>query len=191
MKKNKIITVREFVNKYNSLQNDKLKENLIDSIIKRRYAPILEKRAALEIAFKKCLYEKDGIEYIDSFLVQVGLMQVVLSLYTNLNTKHEKDDEDTVFTDYDLLMENEIYPIIMYKIGERDIKELMNIYASIEETFMNQQNFETYFAKQITRFGELTSSTLSPLLKVLIDNIKNIDEKKLEEIINKLENRIL
>lgn len=190
--KNKM-TVREFVEKYNSLQSDKTKENLIDSIIKRHYAPILEKRVALDIVFKKCLYEKDGVKYIDSFLVQIGLMQVILSLYTNLNTKHKedkKDEEDTVFTDYDLLMENGIYPIIMYKIGEIDIKELMNVYSSIEGTFINQQSFEAYLSKQITRFGELIGrvgdSGMEALAKVLEDEEKmNSLTKTLESVMKK------
>ena len=184
------MTVREFVEKYNKLVNDTIKENLINSIIKRHYAPILEKRAALEITFNKCIQEKDGIKYIDSFLVQIGLMQVVLSLYTNLNTVHRENEEDTVYTDYDLLMETGIYPIIMYKIGEKDIKELMNIYSSIEETFVNQQTFESYLAKQVTRFGKLIgrvgNSGIEALSKVLEDEeTMNSISNNFKEILNK------
>jgi hypothetical protein len=179
------MTVREFAEKYTKLQSDKTRENLIDSIIVRHYAPILKKRSALELIFEKCVQEKDGIKYIDSFLVQIGLMQAVLVLYTNLETKHKENEEDTIFTDYDLLMETGIYPIIMYKIGEKDIKELMNIYSSIEETFMNQQTFEAYLAKQVTRFGELfgrvSGSGLEAVAKVLED------EEKMKPLIDMLE----
>lgn len=184
------MTVRDFVEKYNKLANDTIKENLIDSVIKRHYAPILEKRAALEIAFNKCIQEKDGVKYIDSFLVQIGLMQVILSLYTDLNTKHKENDKDNIFTDYDLLMETGIYPVIMYKIGEKDIKELMSVYSSIEETFMNQQTFEAYLAKQVTRFGELfgrvSGSGMEALAKVLADEEKmNSLMKTLEDVMKK------
>jgi hypothetical protein len=73
-------------------------------------------------------------------------------------------------------METGIYPIIMYKIGEKDIKELMSVCSSIEETFMNQQTFEAYLAKQVTRFGELfgrvSNSGLEAIAKVLEDEDK-------------------
>lgn len=176
MSDTKKITVKEFVKKYNALSNDKLKESQIDSVIKRNYAPILEKRAVLEAAFEKSIQEKDGIKYVDSVLAQIGLFCAVLTLYTTLDYKHTEEDTDNVFTDYDLLMESGIYPVVMYKVGERDIKELMNIYSSIEETFMNQQTFEAYLAKQVTRFGELFgrvgSAGMEAIAKVLNDDEK-------------------
>lgn len=182
-KKDKI-AIKDFVHKYNALTNDKLKENQIDSIIKRHYAPITEKKAALDLILEKCIKEKDGVEYIDSFLMQVGLMSVVLSLYTNL------DCDGNMFDYYDLLMETGIYPVIMYKIGEKDIKELMGICSSVEETFMNQQSFEAFLAKQITRFGELLgrvgSSGMEALAKVLENEEKmNALTKTLEGIMKK------
>ena len=84
-------------------------------------------------------------------------------------------------------METGIYPIIMYKIGEKDIKELMNIYSSIEETFVNQQTFESYIAKQVTRFGELIGriggSSMEALAKVLDDEeIMNMVTDKLKKL---------
>lgn len=181
------MTVREFVEKYNSLQGEKTKEALIDSVIERHYAPILKKRATLELIFEKCIKEKDGVQYIDSFLVQLGLMQAVLILYTNLETKHVEGEPDNIFTDYDLLMETGIYPIIMFKIGEKDMKELMSISASIEETFMNQQTFEAYLSKQVTRFAELFGrvggSGMEALARVLEDEDKmNKITKTLEKI---------
>lgn len=193
MNKENKMTVREFVEKYNNLQSEKAKENLIDSIIVRHYAPILKKRSALELIFEKCIQEKDGVKYIDSFLVQLGLMQAVLVLYTNLETKHTENEEDTIFTDYDLLMETGIYPIIMFKIGERDIKELMNIYSSIEETFMNQQTFEAYLAKQVTRFAELFGRVggagFEAVAKILEDDEKiNVITSKLTGVIDKNKN---
>ena len=184
------MTIREFVEKYNKLTSDTAKENLINSIIERHYAPILKKRAALELIFNKCIKEKDGIEYIDSFLVQIGLMQAVLSLYTNLETKHKETDNDTIFTDYDLLMENGIYLVIMYKIGEQDIKELMNVYSSVEETFLNQQNIESYIAKQVTRFGELIGTVSNSGMERLSEVLKNEDTmnfiaNKFKEVVDK------
>lgn len=175
----KKITVKEFVDKYNKLSSEELKEKQIDNIIKRHYAPITEKKAALDIIFKKCIQEKDGIEYVDKFLMQVGLMSVVLSLYTNI------DCNGNMFENYDLLMENDIYPLIMYKIGERDIKELMSIYSSVEETFMNQQSFEAYLAKQVTRFGELIGRVGGAGMEALSKTLE--DEDKMKELSKVLE----
>ena len=174
------ITIKDFVKKYSALTNDSLKEKQIEGIIKRHYAPITEKKAALDLIFEKCIQEKDGIEYVDSFLMQVGLVSVVLSLYTNL------DCNGNMFENYDLLMEDGIYPIIMYKIGEKDINELMSVYSSVEETFANQQNFEAFLAKQVTRFGELVGhiggSGMEALAKILND------DKKMESLMKTLEN---
>ena len=176
---NKKITIKDFVKKYNALTNDKLKENQINSIIKRHYSPITEKKAALDLILKKCIKEKDGIEYIDSFLMQVGLMSVVLSLYTNL------DCNGNMFENYDLLMETGIYPIIMYNIGEKDIKELMSVCSSVEETFINQQSFEAFLAKQVTRFGELFGRVSSSGMEALANTLGN--EEKMKSLINVLE----
>jgi hypothetical protein len=116
--------------------------------------------------------------------MQVGIMSVVLSLYTNL------DCNGNMFDNYDLLMETGIYPIIIHKIGEKDIKELMNIWSSVEETFMNQQSLEAFLAKQVTRFGELlgrvSGSGMEALAKVFEDEEKmNLLTKTLEETMKK------
>ena len=178
------ITIEDFVKKYNALTNDTLKEKQVDGIVKRCYAPIAEKKAALDLILKKCIQEKDGVEYIDSFLMQVGLMSVVLSLYTNL------DCNGNMFENYDLLMETGIYPVIVRKIGEKDIKELMKVHAAVEETFMNQQSFEAFLAKQVTRFGELFGrvggSGMEALAKILEDEEKmNSLTKTLEKVVKK------
>lgn len=187
----KKMTVKEFVDKYNKYNNQDLKLKFLDSIITRKYAPVLEKRVVLSNIFSKCILEKDGVEYVDRFLTQFNLMFAVLTLYTNLNCIHsEEDGTDDMnnFDDYDLLMENEIYPIILYQIGEREIKELMNIYSSIEETFLNQQSTEAYIAKQVTRFGtllgELSGSGLKQLAEILNDN------DKMDEVTDKLSNTV-
>lgn len=172
------IAVKDFVKKYNALTNDTLKEKQIDSIIKRHYVPVVEKRAAAEVIIEKSTQEKDGIEYIDSFLSKVGLMSAIISLYTNL------DCNGNIFENYDLLMEDGIYPIIMYKIGEKDIKEFMSILASVEETFISQKSFEAFVAKQVTRFGalfgQLAGSGLESLSTVLGD------EEKMKQAVGKL-----
>ena len=176
-KKDKI-AIKDFVHKYNALTNDKLKENQIDSIIKRHYVPVVEKRAAAEVVLEKSIHEKDGIEYIDSFLSQVGLMSAIISLYTKL------DCNGNVFENYDLLMESGIYPLIMYKIGEKDIKEFMNIFASVEETFMHQQSFEGFLAKQFTRFGELFGALAGTGMESLAVILS--DEEKMKNVIGNL-----
>lgn len=177
VKENKI-PIKDFVKKYNALANDKLKEDQINKVIKRHYVPVVEKRAASDVILEKSIHEKDGIEYIDSFLSQIGLTSAILSLYTNL------DCNGNIFDNYDLLMETGIYPVILYKIGEKDIKELMRIYSSVEETFINQQSFEGFLAKQVTRFGGLfgmiAGSGMESLSKVLSD------EEKMKNIIENL-----
>lgn len=172
------IAVKDFVKKYNALTSDKLKESQIDNIIKYHYAPILRKKAAADLIVKNSIQEKDGIEYIDSFLSQVGLMSAIVSLYTNL------DCSGNVFDNYDLLMETGIYPIILYKVGEKDIKEFMSIFASVEETFVRQQSFESYIAKQITRFGELFGGIAGSGLESLSTVLNN--EEKMKDLIGKL-----
>lgn len=175
---NKKIKIKDFVKKYNALTNDKLKENLINSIIKRHYVPVVEKRAASDVVLEKSIHEKDGVQYIDSFLSQIGLTSAILSLYTNL------DCNGNIFDNYDLLIKTGIYPVILYKIGENDIKEFMRIYSSVEETFVNQQSFEGFLAKQVTRFGELfgalAGTGMESLAKVLSD------EEKMKSMIENL-----
>ena len=161
------MTVQEFVKKYNELSSEATREALIDRIITRKYAPIVEKRAALDLILEKCIQEKDGVEYIDSFLMQVGFMSVVVSLYTSL------DFSGNIFDNYDLLMKDSIYPIIMYKVGKQDIKELMKVRASVEETFANKHTWESYLASQVTRFGELIGTVGGQGLEALAKTLEN------------------
>lgn len=188
----KKMTVKEFVDKYNAYKNEDLKVKLINSIITRKYAPVLEKRVVLNNIFEKCILEKDGIEYVDNFLTQFNLMFAILTLYTNLNCLHSAEDgiDDGMnnFDDYDLLMENDIYPVILYQIGEKEIKELMNIYSSIQETFMNQQTTEAYIAKQLTRFGTLLGTFADVGMKQLSEVLNN--DEKMDEVTDKIKDKI-
>lgn len=185
----KKMTVKEFVDKYNAYKNEDLKVKLINSIITRKYAPVLEKKIVLDNTFEKCILEKDGIQYMDNFLIQFNLMFAILTLYTDLNCLHSAEDgtdDMNNFDDYDLLIENDIYPVILYKIGEKEIKELMNIYSSIQETFMNQQTTEAYIAKQVTRFGTLLGAFADSGIKQLSETLN--DDKKMNKVVDKFKN---
>lgn len=54
----KKILITEFVNHYNTLQNDTLKQKYVASVVKRKYVPILEKKALLQFMCKKSVVDK-------------------------------------------------------------------------------------------------------------------------------------
>lgn len=168
---NKKYTIKEFVEKFEKLSSDQLKENMIKSIISREYAPVLEKKVVLDAMFEKSLMEKDGIKYVDKFLLNINMTFAILCLYTTF--QFDKDG-GVLFDDYDLLVKHNIFDIILMKIGKREISELTNIVNNIEETFDNMHTFEAYIAGQITRFstmaGIVTKSGYEQLNKTLNDD---------------------
>ena len=184
------MTVKEFVEKYNTLSNETLKNKLVQEIVKKEYVPILKKRLVLENMLKKSILEdKNGVRYIDMFVSKLNFTCVVLALYTNLDLTKENDYD--VYNDYDLLVSNDILPKIMEEINQDEINRLLSINKQIMDTFYNKEKTtEAFINRAITQCTTVLGSMLNAglehyaqedsdysgakNLKTIIENFKEI-----------------
>lgn len=186
----KTITVREFVKKYNALTSDKLKEDLVKTIIKNKYVPYEVKVAICEKIVETVFYIKtkdnSGIErrkmHINSPAKYMLYCLNIIDNYTGL-----KVDFDNSLDEFNLLNSNGCIDIIFKYVSDREVNEFRKILEMVENDLMqNEYETHTFIRNQVERFGELTSATLSPLLNILIEKMENLDEKKIEKIFNKI-----
>ena len=174
----KLVNIQKFVKDYVQLQDISLKQKMVEGIITRNYSPILEKKVVLQNLFDKAIFEEDGIQYVDSFLLHVNKTHGILALYTNLDIKKNEKSETNGFDDYDDLIESGAFDMILGLIGTREINEFNIVLKHIEETFYNKQTTENFIAKQVTRFGNLISFGLGSGLEQLSEILKDKDMMK-------------
>lgn len=182
----KKITVKEFVDKYNTLLGTDEHEYYFKSIIRRTYAPILEKKVVLQTLLKKSILKNEyDVEYLDLFLSRVNTTIAILLLYTNLDIKKNDQSEENAFDDYDMLKESGLFDRICECIGEAEMTELGTINGLIIDTYLSQKQDPKYFiSSNISRI----SRSLSPVLKSGFEQLAKVlnDNDKLEKISNKI-----
>lgn len=182
----KKITVKEFVDKYNTLLGTDEHEDYFKSIIRRTYAPILEKKVVLQTLLKKSILKNEyDVEYLDLFLSRLNTTIAILLLYTNLDIKKNDQSEENAFDDYDMLKESGLFDRICECIGEAEMTELGTINGLIIDTYLSQKQDPKYFiSSNISRI----SRSLSPVLKSGFEQLAKVlnDNDKLEKISNKI-----
>lgn len=172
------MTVKEFVDKYNVLTNEALKNKMVKTVVIHNYVPVLKKRALLEDMLQKSIVEdKNGTRYIDMFVSKINFTCVVLALYTNLDLS-KKNDYD-VYNDYDLLVSSNALSEIMKEINQDEINRLLSINEQIMDTFYNKEKTtEAYVNKVVTQFTTVFGSMCNSGLEQLIQLAENEEDKK-------------
>jgi hypothetical protein len=75
--------------------------------------------------------------------------------------------------------------LIFEYIPDREVKEFRKILHMVEgDLIQNKYETHAFISDQVERFGELTSTTLAPLLQSLIEQVENLDEKKVDKIVS-------
>lgn len=182
----KKITVKEFVDKYNSLETEE-QEIYFNSIIYRKYAPVLEKKVVLQTLLNKSIIKNEyDVDYLDLFLSRINTTIAILLLYTNLDIKKNDQSEENAFDDYDLLKENGLFDKICECIGETEMTELGTINGLIIDTYLTQKHDPKYFiSSNIARVSKI----ITPAVKSGLEQIANV--LKDNENMDKVSNRII
>ena len=160
------MTVKEFVDKYNETKSQNERLDLVKSIIRRNYSPVLEKKMALQIMLKKTVVVSPTNEmFLDMFLSKINFIMAILVLYTDLDIVKKEDDKKTNFDDYDLLQQNGLIEIICSCIGEEEINELTMVQDALFETFYNEHcSTSACISKQVFKLSEMLTSLVDPAL---------------------------
>ena len=184
------MTILEFVNKYNEQDSFVAKDELIQSVIKRKYVPVLEKQVVLQQFLDKSITTGAyGVKYINSFLSKINIVVAILLLYTNLDLSKTANSETNSFDDYDTLMEYGLIDKIYEKISNEELKELKSIYDGIIKDFEKEfKTVESYMSKQVEKFATIFGSAIAPGLEHLASAIG--DENKMSKYLNQIKSFI-
>lgn len=173
----KRITVDEFVQEFKNLSTNEEKENYAKSVLKRTYAPIIEKRVVLDTLLTKAIVkDENNTRFIDQLLVKVNMVLAIILLYTDLRCAYSSNEETrTGFDDYDDLRESEAINCISFLIGESEMKELAQVQESLLQTFYNRHSSTEAFVNR-------TLANLEIVFKSFENSGQSIVEKMMKQI---------
>lgn len=189
----------EFVEKYNNMANNTLKEQLLSKIKITPYVSIIKKDAYAQLIVDKTTFEQeayDGVtKYrktdkirVNSVAQYVQFCRAVIELYTDLKI----DDDDKGFIKgYDALKSSGLLDILMVGSDKADplipmseLSEFKTILTMKQsDTQFNETTTQAFISKQIGRISDLANATLTPLMDVVSKKLDEIPKEDLDKVI--------
>lgn len=186
------MTVKEFVDKYNSFNNDTLKEKYIKEIVKDTYVSFTEKQAICNKIVKATMHRtiNDGknekeIFYSDSanryLLFQIWLIQS----YTDIEFSNEENGMAGI-KEFELLDQYGLNDLIISNIPEREMTNFKVILdMKTDDASINENNFISYVDTKldaiklfIDTFGDSIMTILNdPKVLEMLQSIQEDNEK--------------
>ena len=182
------ISISKFVDGYNQLTNDQLKDKYVKGHIKTTYVPILQKKLILEMMNEKAVVETP-IKYIDMMVSKLNVVMAILVLYTDLEPDKQTNEDGTTtpltWEAYDALKSSGLYGKILDAIGE-DLNELMSVQDQILNSWhMANTSTEAY----VNNIIDTASRRLGISVELLLDKLTDIleDDAKTKKVTTMLE----
>lgn len=188
------ISISKFVDGYNKLTNEQLKDKYIKEHIKTKYAPILQKKLILEMMNEKSVVDSPT-KHIDMMVSKLNVVMAILVLYTDLEPDKQTTEDGTTtpltWEAYDALKSSGLYGKVLDVIGE-DLNELMSVQEQVLNSWhMANTSTEAYVNNIIDtvsrRFGISMELVLDKLTNILEDDAKT---KKVTTMLEKLSKKI-
>lgn len=171
--------IREFVEKYNAIATDRLKEDYLkDNLHIKTYLPFLTKVTLADKLAKVTTLDKDTDNVnVKSDVNYLLFCRMIVEQYADLQV-----DTEGFYEEYDLLNESGLLDKIMQMIPEKEIAEFkMLCDMKKEDTIFNMGTPKAYINQQIERITTIASVALKPILEKLVDEFENLDDKKIEK----------
>ena len=182
------VSISKFVDGYNKLTNQQLKDKYIKEHIKNTYAPILQKKLILEMMHEKSVVEFP-VKHIDMLVSKLNVVMAILVLYTDLEPDKQTNEDGTTtpltWDAYDVLKSSGLYGVLLDAIGE-DLNELM----SVQDQILNSWHMEnTSTEAYVNNIIETVSRRFGISIDLLLDKLVEIldDEKKMKKLTTTLE----
>nr|DAO12250.1 MAG TPA: hypothetical protein [Bacteriophage sp.] len=191
----------EFVEKYNDMANNTLKEQLLSKIKITPYVSIIKKDAYAQLIVDKTTFEQEAYDdngvtkyrktdkiRVNSIGQYVQFCRAVIELYTDL----EIDDDDKGFIKgYDALKSSGLLDILMVGSDKTDplipmseLSEFKTILTMKQsDTQFNETTTQAFISKQIGRISDLANTTLTPLMDVVSKKLDEIPKEDLDKVI--------
>ena len=188
----------EFVEKYNDMANNTLKEQLLSKIKITPYVSIIKKDAYAQLIVDKTTFEQEAYDdngvtkyrktdkiRVNSVAQYVQFCRAVIELYTDL----EIDEDDKGFIKgYDALKSSGLLDILMVGSDKTDplipmseLSEFKTILSMKQsDVQFNETTTQAFISKQIGRISDLANATLTPLVNVVSNKLDEIPKEDLE-----------
>ena len=188
----------EFVEKYNDMANNTLKEQLLSKIKITPYVSIIKNDAYAQLIVDKTTFEQEAYDdngvtkyrktdkiRVNSVGQYVQFCRAVIELYTDL----EIDDDDKGFIKgYDALKSSGLLDILMVGSDKTDplipmseLSEFKTILSMKQsDVQFNETTTQAFISKQIGRISDLANATLTPLVNVVSNKLDEIPKEDLE-----------
>lgn len=202
MIKDKKMTVKEFVKKYTSLQNENLKENLINSIKIKEYIQYERKADLCKALINTSSYEKKEDENgnvtrifrRDSIVEYMMFNLMLINEYTSIDVEFKNNIEEfNMLNAPNVVVTDEsgkefkvgLIDILISKIPDRELKEF-NMILDLTKRDLMQNEYEThaFIKSQVERFSEVlkvVAKSAEPALIEISKKIENMDEKDIKK----------
>ena len=190
----------EFVEKYNNMANNTLKEQLLSKIKITPYVSIIKKDAYAQLIVNRTMFEQASYDdngetkyrktdkiRINSVAQYVQFCRAVIELYTDI----EIDEDDKGFIKgYDALKSSGLLDVLMVGSDKADplipmseLSEFKTILTMKQsDTQFNETTTQAFISKQIGRISDLANATLTPLVDVVSKKLDEIPKEDLDKI---------
>ena len=191
----------EFVEKYNNMANNTLKEQLLSKIKITQYVSIIKKDAYAQLIVDKTTFEQEAYDdngetkyrktdkiRVNSVAQYVQFCRAVIELYTDL----EIDEDDKGFIKgYDALKSSGLLDILMVGSDKADplismseLSEFKTILTMKQsDTQFNETTTQAFISKQIERISDLASATLTPFMDAVGKKLDEIPKEDLDKVV--------
>ena len=191
----------EFVEKYNNMANNTLKEQLLSKIKITPYISIIKKDAYAQLIVDKTTFEQEAYDdngvtkyrktdkiRVNSVAQYVQFCRAVIELYTDL----EIDEDDKGFIKgYDALKSSGLLDILMVGSDKADplipmseLSEFKTILTMKQSDIQfNETTTQAFISKQIGRISDLANATLTPFMDVVSKKLDEIPKEDLDKVV--------
>jgi hypothetical protein len=192
----------EFVERYNNMANQQLKDKFIKEKVKiTPYVSIIKKDAYAQLIVDKTTFEQEAYDdngttkyrktdkiRVNSVAQYVQFCRAVIELYTDLEI--DKDDKGFI-KEYDALKSSGLLDILMVGSDKADplipmseLSEFKTILTMKQsDTQFNETTTQAFISKQIERISDLANATLTPFMDVVSKKLDEIPKEELDKIV--------
>jgi hypothetical protein len=191
--------ILEFVERYNNIANQQLKDRFIKEKVKiTPYVSIIKKDAYAQLIVDKTTFEQEAYDdngttkyrktdkiRVNSVAQYVQFCRAVIELYTDLEI--DKDDKGFI-KEYDALKSSGLLDILMGGsplISMSELSEFKTILTMKQSDIQfNETTAQAFISKQIGRISDLANATLTPLMDVVGKKVDSLSNDELRKILD-------
>lgn len=193
--------ILEFVERYNNMATQQLKDRFIKEKVKiTPYVSIIKKDAYAQLIVDKTTFEQESYDdngvtkyrktdkiRVNSVAQYVQFCRAVIELYTNLEI-----EDGSFIKEYDALKSSGLLDILMVGSDKADplipmseLSEFKTILTMKQsDTQFNETTTQAFINKQIGRISDLANATLTPLMDVVNKKLDSLSNDELRKILD-------